>query len=160
MNTKEKIIWLVRVLLGIIFIYASISKIRYPEAFAEAVFNYQILPHQLVNITAIILPWLELVTGVCLVVGKWVPGSLVIINGLMLIFMSALIFNLSRGLNIHCGCFSVEVETIEGASMIWIVIRDLIFFGAALFLLVYEFVKHRRESEADVNITHNQACVH
>ena len=47
-----------RVILGAVFIYASIDKIRNPEAFAKAVYNYQILPDSLINLTAIALPWL------------------------------------------------------------------------------------------------------
>ncbi|MDH3851011.1 MAG: hypothetical protein OEV09_08130, partial [Deltaproteobacteria bacterium] len=33
-----------RIVLGWVFIYASLDKIRHPDLFAEAVYNYQLLP--------------------------------------------------------------------------------------------------------------------
>ena len=62
-----------RLILGVIFIYASIDKIFHPAAFAEAVYNYQILPDALINLTAIVLPWLELILGAFLILGLWLP---------------------------------------------------------------------------------------
>jgi len=146
---KKRIITVIRIALGIVFIYASIDKIIHPAAFAEAIFNYQILPDQLINITAIILPCLELCAGICLIFGKWVPGSLFIINSMLMIFMGALIFNIARGLNIHCGCFSTSVQTIEGNSMIFTVLRDCIFFAASLFLLFNCYSESRNELKTE-----------
>lgn len=127
-----------RILLGGIFIWASVDKILRPEAFAQAVYNYQILPDSLVNLCALILPWLELMLGACLVFGIWVPGALTLINLLMLVFMGALIFNLARGLDIHCGCFSVSPESGAGTpfSMVLSLIRDGLFLILGLFLWV------------------------
>jgi len=78
--------------LGIIFIWASIDKIVHPQGFARIIFNYQILPVQLVNITAIFLPWLELVAGICLITGIWLHGATVICLGLLAAFFGSLIF--------------------------------------------------------------------
>jgi uncharacterized membrane protein YphA (DoxX/SURF4 family) len=138
-----------RIAMGMIFVYASIDKIIHPAAFAQAVFNYQILPDHLINITAIILPCLELCTGICLIIGKWIPGSLFVINFLLLIFLCALVFNLARGLNIHCGCFGTSVQTLEGSSMVGTVARDCIFFAAAVFLLFNCCSEHHKDLRAD-----------
>ena len=97
-----------RLFLGVVFVYASYDKILNPQAFAKAVYNYQILPDAAVNLVALTLPWLELVIGVCLVGGIWLPGATVVSSGLLIMFISALIFNQLRGLDIHCGCFSTE----------------------------------------------------
>lgn len=72
-----------RIFLGAVFIYASIDKIIHPEAFAKAIFNYQILPEALINLTAILLPWLELVMGVLLVLGIWQQGAVFLANVLL-----------------------------------------------------------------------------
>ncbi|MGA8240229.1 MAG: MauE/DoxX family redox-associated membrane protein [Desulfobacterales bacterium] len=40
-----------RLLLGTVFLYASYDKILHPQAFAQAVYNYQILPDMAVNPT-------------------------------------------------------------------------------------------------------------
>ncbi|UCE84150.1 MAG: DoxX family membrane protein [Deltaproteobacteria bacterium] len=94
-----------RVILACVFIVASLDKIKHPDSFAEAVFNYQLLPDVAVNLVAIWLPWLELVGGVLLLLGIWVRGSIVVLSGLMVVFLGALGVNLARGLDIHCGCF-------------------------------------------------------
>jgi len=86
-----------RLILGAIFIYASIDKVLHPEAFAKAVFNYQILPHAFINATAIVLPWLELILGVFLIVGLFREGSVGLVTLLLLVFLGAMAFNLARG---------------------------------------------------------------
>lgn len=97
-----------RLVLGVVFLYASYDKILHPQAFAQAVFNYQILPDAAVNLAALVLPWLELFLGLCLVAGLWLPGATVTSTGLLAVFIGALVFNQIRGLDIHCGCFSTE----------------------------------------------------
>ena len=69
--TRQRVIILAaRLILGGVFVFASIDKILHPAAFAEAVYNYQILPDNLINLTAIVLPWLELVLG-SLLISSW-----------------------------------------------------------------------------------------
>jgi tRNA-dihydrouridine synthase len=38
----------------------------------------------------------------------WMPGAVIGVNLLMVTFLSAIAFNLARGLDINCGCFSTE----------------------------------------------------
>ncbi|MFH1123609.1 MAG: MauE/DoxX family redox-associated membrane protein [Pseudomonadota bacterium] len=133
-----------RLILGAVFIYASINKIAYPAAFAEAVYNYQILPDALINLTAIILPWVELILGVLLVLGIWLPGSVLLSNLLLLIFLSALVFNLARGLDVQCGCFSTIQEGGNNVPAAWYVFRDGLFLLPAFYLFHYTFRGKRR----------------
>jgi hypothetical protein len=53
---------LLRILLGVIFIYAGCIKLFDPGAFAQAVYNYKILPLFMVNPVAVILPWIEVIS--------------------------------------------------------------------------------------------------
>jgi len=98
---------LLRILLGVIFIYAGCIKLFDPGAFAQAVYNYKILPLFMVNPVAVILPWIEVICGVFLIAGFLTRGSALIIDCLLLIFVFALSFNLYRGLDISCGCFNL-----------------------------------------------------
>ena len=83
--TRQRVIILAaRLILGGVFVFASIDKILHPAAFAEAVYNYQILPDSLINLTAIILPWMELVLGSLLIIGIWMPGTVLVSNLLLL----------------------------------------------------------------------------
>lgn len=132
-----------RLILGVVFIYASIDKILHPAAFAVAVYNYQILPDALINLTAIILPWLELLLGIFLVLGVCLPGVVFLSNMLLATFFGALVFNLARGLDINCGCFSTS-QIILNRCMCLYVIRDGMFLLLGLYLLSHIFFgKHR-----------------
>ena len=108
-RTVRKILFLIcRLILGGVFVYAGLEKIIEPAGFAELIFNYQILPTELVNLTAIILPMLELTAGVLLIIGVFPLAASAILTGLLAAFMAALAFNLLRGLDFQCGCFTTD----------------------------------------------------
>ncbi len=136
-----------RLILGGVFIYASWDKILNPAAFAEAVFKYQLLPSQLINLMALILPWLELILGLLLLSGFWLSGAALGVNLLMIVFLSAIIFNTARGLDIPCGCFSTEA-TASGLSG-WIVLRDVFFFCLSCYLLFVTTRADRLKKQAE-----------
>jgi len=133
-KTSARIVTSARIFLGAVFIYASWDKIFHPAAFAELIGNYQLLPHVLINPAALLLPWLELVCGVCLIVGRLVRGSALIIMILMILFMGALASSAARGLDIHCGCFSVEPAA--NANILVDLFRDLVLLSIALAVLI------------------------
>lgn len=135
-----------RLLLGLVFVYASYDKILHPQAFALAVFNYQVVPDVAVNLIALILPWLEMLLGLCLLLGVWLPGATITVNGLLVFFLGALVFNQVRGLDIHCGCFSTEIQ--EGAAGLGSVLRDLGFLAMSLYLLLIIFLYQPRSKRS------------
>jgi cation diffusion facilitator family transporter len=126
-----------RVVLGGVFLYASYDKILNPQAFAQAVYNYQILPEAAVNLTALALPWLELLLGLCLVFAFWLPGATAASTALLSIFIGAMVFNQVRGLDIHCGCFSTDTTT--GPIDMWTVLRDIGFLAVSVYLILNVF---------------------
>ena len=123
-----------RMILGTVFVYASIDKITHPAGFAKAVYNYQILPDFLINLTAIFLPWLELILGLFLILGLLNEGSICIMTLLLVIFLVAMVFNLARGLDIHCGCFSTSTDGTNIAPMALYVFRDGLLLMTACYL--------------------------
>jgi uncharacterized membrane protein YphA (DoxX/SURF4 family) len=129
--THPIIAFVLRISLGCVFIYASLDKIIHPDFFAEAVYNYQLSPEVAVNLVAIWLPWLEFWCGVLLVLGLWVGGSILILSGLLLVFLSAIGINLARGLDIHCGCFTTRGTH---SMTIFTLFRDFSFLFVALYL--------------------------
>ncbi|PIP36977.1 MAG: hypothetical protein COX20_02910 [Desulfobacterales bacterium CG23_combo_of_CG06-09_8_20_14_all_52_9] len=137
MRLQSYIFHPLRIFLGAVFLFACYDKILHPQAFAQAVYNYQILPDVTVNLSALILPWMELLLGVCLITGFWLPGAILMSVGLLTIFIGTLMFNQIRGLDIYCGCFSTE--TTGSPAGLWTVIRDLFFFLVAIYLMVFEF---------------------
>ena len=66
---------LARLYLGFVFIYACLHKIAEPATFALDVATYQFLPLPLINIFALVMPWLELLAGAMIVVGLRTGGG-------------------------------------------------------------------------------------
>ena len=129
----------VMIILGGIFIAASIPKILHPGEFAEIVFNYQILPGRLINLFAIVLPWLEFVTGIMLMFRIWSEGAVIIVNLLLLIFVTVMAYDLTRGLDISCGCFSTNINA--GPANFLYLIRDIVFSLMGIFLFFNVVIK-------------------
>jgi len=96
---------MVRIALGVIFIYAALLKIADPVAFAGSVAAYKMLPYFANYLVAAVLPFVELVCGLLLVCGYRVKSGALIIGVMNLVFMVALASAIVRGLDIDCGCF-------------------------------------------------------
>ena len=128
-----------RLVMAGVFIYASIDKIIHPDLFAEAVYSHQVLPGYLVNLTALILPWLELTLGTCLLINRWMAGASALAALLMALFVGMLIFNLARGLDISCGCFSAAPDDDPITTLT--LVRDILFLIFSLTLAGLVFVK-------------------
>lgn len=124
-----------RVVFGLLFVWAGAVKIADPHAFAETVFNYQILPDVLVNPVALYLPWLEAVCGLFLVVGAFTRGAALVLCTLMLVFLAALGYNFHRGLDVACGCFSAGGGESDLAANI---LRDVTILLLGLLVLARE----------------------
>jgi putative oxidoreductase len=119
----------VQLALGAIFIVASIPKIADPPSFAHMIYNYRMLPAALINISSLVMPWVELVCGVALILGVWKRASLSIISLMLVVFIIAISINLARGNAIDCGCFNVSLanRTVEQrlGDMRLDILRDL-----------------------------------
>ena len=107
---KGPLVILCRLVLGGVFIYASLDKIANPAEFAKAIGNYHVLPFGLENLLALFLPWLELLTGILLIAGIMVDGATILIISMNIVFIFAISQALARGISIECGCFSVSTE--------------------------------------------------
>ncbi len=130
----------IRLILAGVFIFASIDKILHPQAFAQAVFDYQVLPGSLINLVALILPWIELLVGGSLLMNLWMSGAASIVAILMSIFVGLIFFNLARGLDISCGCFSTNSD---GNPMTKLTMfRDIFFLCLAFCLLILTIYKN------------------
>jgi uncharacterized membrane protein YphA (DoxX/SURF4 family) len=121
-----------RLLVGGVFVYASLDKILHPTEFAKVVYNYQMLPVPISNLLAMILPWLELFAGLALVVGVLVTESALLTSGMLIVFIIALSINSYRGLDVDCGCLSLSGGRSIGLQT---VVEDVFLLLAALVVL-------------------------
>jgi putative oxidoreductase len=125
--------WILRLLLGLTFIWASLDKIVNPAEFARIIYGYGVFPEITINAIAIFLPYVECITGACLITGVLPKSSLAIINGLLVGFIFLIGFNLFRGYSFDCGCFSVS-DTQSAGSAWSLLIRDVLLLVAGIFL--------------------------
>ena len=115
-------IWFIRVfrvILGVLFLWAGLSKMPQPENFARTIDAFNLLPQILILPTAIILPWVEFLTGLSLLLGFKTRLSACICLGLLCLFVIALGINTVRGVNdISCGCFGIGIDDTLSTALI------------------------------------------
>lgn len=104
-HRRGNVIFFVRLWLGTVFIYAGLNKVFNVKAFRDSIVTYEILPYWIINVAALLLPWLELWTGVFLIAGIFVKACVIVQSGLLLAFTLAMTINVLRGLECSCGCF-------------------------------------------------------
>jgi len=117
-----------RLLMGGILIYASLYKILEPALFAKTIWYYHLVPGSLINIEAIVLPWLELIVGLALIAGFWYRGAIFWTNFLILLFIVVLASTIVRGIDIDCGCFKTSSSATGPAwQSLWFNVGMLLF---------------------------------
>jgi len=127
-----------RLYLGGLFIAACIHKIAHPASFALDVATYRLLPLQVINLFAIIVPWVELIAGVMLVLGLRVRAAALIISSLMVAFMAALGWALVQGLDMSCGCFASQSAAKYDPISWRTLLRDAAWLALGLYVICFD----------------------
>jgi uncharacterized membrane protein YphA (DoxX/SURF4 family) len=126
---------LFRIVLGLVFIYAAVGKIAEPETFAQAIENYQLIGADFSHYVALVLPWLEMYSGIFLMVGFKVRSNAVIVSGMTFVFIIALIYALYMNLDIDCGCFD---RSGLSQKVTWLkIIEDLVLLSMGLYVIEF-----------------------
>jgi putative oxidoreductase len=123
--------FVLRLLIAALFLFAAITKLFDPSAFAQQIANYQLTPWPAAAVLSVFLPALELCVGTCLLLGRWESGALVWLAILLTIFSGALLSAIVRGLSIDCGCFG---RSVENTGTLWPLIRNLALLAVTGFL--------------------------
>jgi putative oxidoreductase len=145
-NLRQSIIssnWIelaARWILGLTFIYASLHKIGSPAEFAKIIYGYDLFPAVFINLIAIIIPFLELITGVALVIGFYPRSAAIVINGLVMVYIIVLTINLIRGHEFDCGCFAFGQSGYTSSSEVTLV-RDIIYFILSLQVFLFSGIR-------------------
>ena len=131
--SRKEITLVLRLVLGVVFVWASIHKVQHPELLAATSRSYEIIPVSLSNLFAIFLAWSELFAGVFLIVGVFTRQAALVVALLLAMFIIAISATMIRGLVIDCGCFDEEGHPVD-----WVVLaRNLLLILTAF--LVYRF---------------------
>lgn len=94
-----------RLVVGGVWIWAGVIKLPDPESSVTAVRAYQLLPLGLADVVGRVLPMLEVVVGVCLLLGLLTRINAAVSALLQIVFIVGIISVWSRGIAISCGCF-------------------------------------------------------
>lgn len=131
-----------RIVLGAVFIYAAYVKLRDPwQLFAMSIDSYRILPLNLVELSARVIPWLELAIGLLLIAGIWLRVSGTIVSLLLLTFFGLMVRAYAKGMEISCGCFG------PGELISWkTLLRDGALVATAVAMTSLAFLNHRKSS--------------
>ena len=145
--------WILAAVVGGVFVYASVSKIDQPREFAKIIYHYQVIgPSQALgfvpaNLLAVILPWIELLTGIALIVNVWRREAALVAGAMLAVFVGAVASALARGIDIqNCGCFSLDAA---GRAAGWgLIAGDVALLGACAVVALLPIRREEAATEA------------
>lgn len=92
------------------------------------------MPAWSVNAYALVIPWLELLVGVCLVAGYKVRTSSALAGVMLLMFTAAVAWAVVHDLKIDCGCFGAD----GGEEVSWVkVAKNLGMTALCVYLFLH-----------------------
>ena len=118
--------------MGVLWVWASLDKIQDPAQFSRDIANYHVMPFGLENLSAIVVPWLELLIGIGLIIGVMVDGAALISFSLMLLFIVLISQAILRGFNIECGCGLKEGQLVGWEK----ILENIVFLGASYLVMI------------------------
>jgi len=106
-----------RVILALTFIWMGWNKVSDPVGFLKLIRQYEIIPdgaHVFLNLTAVALPWVEIVCGVLILLGVWIRGTALTLILMLIAFTTAIATRTARiyaagdvalcDIKFDCGC--------------------------------------------------------
>jgi uncharacterized membrane protein YphA (DoxX/SURF4 family) len=157
LNLRRAVIWIGRLVLAGIFMYAGYAKLFLPNfipwplfalrfslstnlsSFAMQVESYKLLSPGGVSFVAHTLPFAEIILGLLLLIGWqfriWASLITLILIGFLGVVSRAYLLHM----NINCGCFATP-EPLTGMT----VVRDGVLVALALFMTVFAFLEARQ----------------
>jgi uncharacterized membrane protein YphA (DoxX/SURF4 family) len=157
LNFRRAVIWIGRLVLGGIFVYAGFSKLLLPNthlwpmfvlklslsmnisSFAQQIESYKMISPEASQVVAHTLPFVEIVLGLLLLIGWrlriWATAITAIMVGFLTVVTRAYLLHM----DINCGCFGTP-EKLTGMT----VLRDAAFLALALVMTVFAFIEARK----------------
>ncbi len=125
------LILLLRVAVGVLFVWAGGAKIGHADVFAAQIAAFGLVPHALIAPLALLLPLFEVLLGAYLVLGLYTRVAAIIAVVQLAIFATAIGTAVARGLSLSCGCFGPGDKSVTSWPE---VARDLAFAAIAAFV--------------------------
>jgi uncharacterized membrane protein YphA (DoxX/SURF4 family) len=118
---------LARTLVGGVWVVAGVLKLPDPNENVRAVRAYELLPESVVPVVGHALPILEILVGLCLLLGLLTRVAAVVSAVLLVAFVVGMASAWGRGLSIECGCFGGGAGPAANAAAKypWEIARDV-----------------------------------
>jgi len=129
MIRNKTALFIFRLLVGGIFVYAGVLKVADPVDFARNIGNYRLVPPVIALFTALVLPWIEILAGALLVLGVFRRTNALLIAAMLVFFIGLVAVTMARGINVDCGCFGTFSRKadwsliLEDAVMLFLVLQ-------------------------------------
>ncbi|MDE3168354.1 MAG: DoxX family membrane protein [Acidobacteriota bacterium] len=136
-------VWLARLILAGVFIYAGYIKVREPwQLFAAAIAGYELVPMSVGVIIAKTFPWVEIAMGVALLIGWRLLPIASILTALVMLFFNVMLWRAYlQGKQIECGCFG------PGEALNWVtLLRDGSLLAIAVLVVWHALASSRDRS--------------
>jgi len=131
-------VYIIRLLLGYIFITSALYKITHKAVFYRELNAYQVVPALFLPGTVIFLPVLELYSGLGLLMLSWQSPPL-LACALLLTYSIGMAINLLRGRHeLDCGCHGAFHNNRSHRISWWLVLRNLFLIGLIFLTLKLE----------------------
>ncbi len=121
--------------LGLLFVYAAVTKLSDLQGFAEIIGAFGLIPEVLLHPAAVSIPVVEILTGVGLLLD--IRGSLTALVGLLLLFSGVLGYGIWLGLEVDCGCFGPDDPLTEWLGLRGALYRDLVLIAFCGYLYAW-----------------------
>ena len=111
-NTVQAIALIARVVLGCWFVYSGGMKIFGTglDRFTQDIANYHIVNPPLDAVAAYTVPWMEVIAGLCLMLGILRRGAILATIGLVVVFSISVGWAWAHKLDISCGCHGGDAK--------------------------------------------------
>src|SRR5215468_2310253 len=157
LNLPRAVIWLGRLVIGGIFVYAGCAKLTYPNhnlwpwfllkfsvsanlsTFAFQVESYKVLGAAGSSFVAHTLPFLEIVLGLLLLIGWKLRVWATMVSAILVGFLTVVTRAYLLHMDINCGCFG----TPEPLTLMT-VIRDATLVLLALVMTIFAYQEARK----------------
>ena len=130
-NVSAVFVFIIKLVLGMTFIYASYHKIEDPAGFASILYGYGVFKGDSIKLIAMTFSFIELLAWFSLLMGLYPRSALLIINALLAGFILVIGFNLFRGHQFDCGCFLISSQG-HTASNVFLLVRDVLLLGSGM----------------------------
>lgn len=119
-------------LFGGLFVWTGVLKAQNPSLFLLNVRSFDLLGDPYAAWLALSLPWIEIFAGLAVMTGILRSGGLLLLNGMLVVFLIAILQAWVRGIDLKCGCFGPGDQS---SNYIELILRDLVLLAVGGWLM-------------------------